>query len=63
MVDNGVGLCYFHHKFFAHVKYEEFRQFFVDLVGKDRFDALKEMAYSVTKFTSDDLEQIKRDLT
>ena len=63
LVDNGVGLCYFHHKFFAHVKYEEFRCWFIERIGQDRFDAIKEMAYNVVKFTPDDLDRIKEELS
>lgn len=61
-VDNGIGLCYFHHHRFAHSDYERFRDVVIELIGQDVFEALKERAYSGKKLTLLDLDRIKEEL-
>lgn len=43
-VSNGISLCYFHHMRWAHVQYEEFRDFIIGWMGKKQFEALKDRA-------------------
>lgn len=58
-IDNGVALCYKHHFFFAHVKYEEFRDFIISHIGSEAYDKLKEKSMIVMK---PDLNQINDQL-
>jgi predicted restriction endonuclease len=40
-IENGVALCYYHHFYFAHQKFEEFRDVIIDLIGEEKYDELK----------------------
>jgi len=40
-IDNGIALCYKHHFYLAHSKFEEFRDFVVNLLGEEKYGELK----------------------
>jgi hypothetical protein len=42
----------------AHVQYEEFRDFVMSWMGKKQFEALKERAARIEKYTINDLRDI-----
>lgn len=63
LVSNGLFLCSGCHLFIAHRDYEKFRQRVIELLGEEEFERIKAIAYSVVKFTADDLEEVRRGLS
>lgn len=61
-VSNGISLCFYHHMRWAHVEYEQFRDFVINWMGKKPFEALKERAGRIEKYTIADLLNIKEKL-
>lgn len=59
-VENGVALCYYHHFYFAHQKFEEFRDFIIDLIGETKYNGLKKKSREIFKLT---LPEIKETMT
>lgn len=48
-LDNGIALCYKHHFFLAHSKFEEFRDFLFEHIGEERYNQLKEKSRLIIK--------------
>ena len=48
-LENGILLCAGCHFFIAHKEYELFRCFIIKLIGEDKFNQLKALAYLPTK--------------
>lgn len=48
-IQNGILLCKYHHKFWAHGKPEEFRDFITKRLGEKTYEELKIRAYSLAK--------------
>ena len=60
-LDNGVSLCYPCHIHWAHSKYEEFRDWVIELIG-DKYEDLKRRAYEIKKFSPTELKILKKEL-
>lgn len=58
-ISNGVSLCFWHHLRWAHVEYEQFRDFVMAWMGKREFEAIKERAARIEKYTIADLIDIR----
>lgn len=58
-IDNGVSLCFYHHMRWAHVEYEQFRDFIVGRIGKKMFETLKAQSARIEKYTIADLLDIR----
>lgn len=43
-LDNGIALCFYHHRFFAHSSPVEFVDFIKEWMGIEKFEALKKRA-------------------
>lgn len=61
-LDNGIGLCYYHHIYWAHQKYEEFRRFIVEKLGEEKFEELRKYSQQVTKASKEELEKTYQSL-
>lgn len=58
-LDNGIALCYRHHFYLEHSKFEEFRDFVINYLGEDKYNEIKELSKQIVK---PDLEEIKTSL-
>lgn len=54
---NGIGLCWGHHRWWAHDQPERFRDFVVEWMGEDTFQRLKQAAYRTEPYNVPDLEE------
>jgi hypothetical protein len=54
-LDNGIGLCYYHHIYWAHQKYEEFRKFIIDRIGEEKFEELRKYSQQIIKIDKEEL--------
>jgi len=57
-IDNGIALCYKHHFYLAHSKFEEFRDFVIDLMGEEQYNDLKKRSQEIYKPSPQDLEEL-----
>lgn len=53
---NGLTLCYPCHMFFAHQKYEEFRDKVIEIQGAEEFETLKRYALEIKKWDKEELQ-------
>jgi hypothetical protein len=56
-LDNGIGLCYYHHIYWAHQKYEEFRKFIIDRIGDEKFEELRKHSQQIRQMNKEELEK------
>ena len=61
-LDNMIALCWACHRYWAHHKYEDCRDFLIERIGQKKFDALKIKAANPAKFLTSDLEIIYEEL-
>ena len=54
-IDNGVALCYKHHFYLAHSKFEEFRDFLIELMGEEQYENLKTKSKQIVKPILEDI--------
>lgn len=59
-IENGIALCYKHHFFLAHSKFEEFRDFVIGFMGQEAYDKLKEKSKTIVKL---DLMSVNEELS
>ncbi len=57
-LDNGITLCRGCHLYFAHQKYEEFRDIVVNHMGIEGFESLKQKAVQIKKWDKEELEEL-----
>jgi ribosomal protein L20 len=55
-LDNGISLCYYHHIYWAHQKYEEFRKFIIDRIGEEKFEELRKYSQQIRQMNKEELE-------
>lgn len=59
--DNGVALCYKHHIWFAHQRFEEFRDFIVNFISEEKYNYLKNKSQEIWKGTlEEEYENLKK---
>ena len=56
-IGNGICLCLPHHRYWAHSKFEEFRDFVLSIIG-EKYYRLKEKSQKIAKYSMDDLREI-----
>ena len=61
-ITNGVSLCFYHHKYWAHVDYEDFRKFVIDCIGEVEYYKLYTLSKLATHYKIPDLLEIKEHL-
>lgn len=59
---NGVTLCRGCHLFYAHQKYEEFRDKIIEIIGTEEFLRLKTASNEIKKWDLDELQQLLENL-
>jgi hypothetical protein len=62
-IDNGISLCLPCHLYWAHAKYEEFREWVInETIGPDKFEILREKAFTIKKWTNEELKELLKTL-
>lgn len=61
-VSNGISLCFAHHKYWAHVDYEEFREWVIREIGKKEYERLYELSKIDVHWKLNDLMTIRDQL-
>ena len=56
-LDNGISLCYKCHMFWAHSKYEEFRDWIIETIGEEKYLSLKEQSQVIWTGTLQEEEE------
>lgn len=59
---NGITLCFFHHKHWAHTDHEQFRRWLIERIGADEYERLYKLSNIVTHWKIDELMEIKSQL-
>jgi hypothetical protein len=57
-IDNGITLCRGCHLYFAHQKYEEFRDIVLGILGVEGFASLKRESNEIKKWDKEELEML-----
>ena len=55
--DNCLSLCWVCHRYWAHQKYEDCRDYLISRIGQKRFDELKLLSNQTADFSESDLEE------
>jgi predicted restriction endonuclease len=57
-INNGISLCRGCHLYFAHQKYEEFRDIVLGILGVEGFASLKRESNEIKKWDKEELEML-----